>query len=139
MKIREMQIEDFPEVLALWKRTEGIGLNESDTEEQLAQFLERNPGFSFVATNESGAIIGAVLCGHEGRRGYLHHLAVDSQHRRQLLGSSLVDRCLEKLKSAKILKCNLFLFRENHEGRAFWEKSGWAVREDLVVVQKVLS
>ena len=139
MNIREMEVEDFPQVLALWNRIEGVGLNESDSEEQLTQFLKRNPGFSFVATDESGSIIGAVLSGHEGRRGYLHHLAVDPEYRGQLLGSSLVDHCLEKLKEAEILKCNLFLYRDNHDGRTFWEKGGWKIREDLVVVQKFIS
>lgn len=73
--IAAMRLADFDEVLALWQRTEGVGLNESDTRENIASYLQRNPGMSFVARDPDGKLIGAVLCGHEGRRGYLHHLA----------------------------------------------------------------
>ena len=72
----------------------------------------------------SGTVIAAVLCGHDGRRGYLHHLAVDAGHRRQGLGRALVERCLARLAVAGIPKCNIFLFNDNAEGRRFWESSG---------------
>jgi putative acetyltransferase len=131
-----MTIADFDEVTALWKKTEGVGLNESDTHEGTALFLERNPGLSLIARDENGTIIGAVLCGHDGRRGYLHHLAVASEHRRQGIGKSLVEACLSKLGELGIQKCNIFLYTDNVAGREFWQRHGWVERADLRMLQK---
>jgi putative acetyltransferase len=125
-------------VLALWRSCEGIGLNESDTREAIAAYLVRNPGLSLVATDADGVIVGAVLGGHDGRRGYLHHLAVASAHRGCGLGRALVDKTLTRLSQLGIQKCNIFLYANNAAGRAFWLREGWSLREDLVVVQKVI-
>jgi N-acetylglutamate synthase len=136
--LRAMTPADYDAVLALWQASEGIGLNESDTREAIADYLVRNPGFSIVAEIE-GAIVGALLCGHDGRRGYLHHLAVASPHRRRGLGRTLVGESLARLRAQGITKCNIFLFANNAAGRAFWLREGWAPREDLVLVQKAIS
>ena len=132
--VQPMSIRDFPAVHALWQRTEGVGLTESDSKENVAKFLRRNPGMSFVARCDR-QLVGAVLCGHEGRRGYLHHLAVAPQHRRQGIGKSLVESCLAALHSAGILKCNLFVYENNAAAGDFWQKIGWAKRPDLRLMQ----
>jgi putative acetyltransferase len=130
-----MVAHDFEGVLRLWRKSEGVGLNESDTRPALAQYLKRNPGMSFVARNGK-KIVGAVLCGHDGRRGYLHHLAVARQHRRNGLGQKLVAACLAGLKRLGILKCNIFLYADNTAGERFWKKTGWVKRTDLRLMQK---
>ncbi len=133
---RALALADYDSVRALWERSPGIGLNESDTREAIGAFLERNPGLSLVALAADGSLAGAVLSGHDGRRGYLHHLAVDAAHRRRGLGSTLVERCLTDLRALGIPKCNIYLFADNADGRAFWLREGWAVRDDLVVLQR---
>src|SRR6185295_720662 len=100
--ITTFQPADYDAVVEFWCRQEGIGLNESDECEPIARFLARNPGMSFVARDPAGNVIAAVLCGHDGRRGYLHHLAVDLQHRRNGLGTALVERCLAQLAAVGI-------------------------------------
>ena len=137
--LRELTMADYDAVMQLWRASEGIGLNESDTVDGIARFLARNEGLSLAATTPEGIIVGAVLCGHDGRRGYLHHLAVAAAHRRRGLGRQLVEACLARLRALHIAKCNIFLYTHNHAGRAFWTKHDWAAREDLVVVQRVLS
>jgi N-acetylglutamate synthase len=122
--IEPMTLDVYDAVVAFWRQQEGIGLNESDAREPLARFLERNPGMSLIARS-SGDIVGAVLCGHDGRRGYLHHLAVAADHRRRGLGTALVERCLASLAAAGIPKCNIFLFNDNDEGRQFWLRLGY--------------
>jgi putative acetyltransferase len=136
-ELRPMTPADYEAVLQLWQATEGVGLNESDTRERIALFLNRNPGLSRVAVGDT-QILGAVLCGHDGRRGYLHHLAVARSHRKQGLGRALVEACLADLAREDIVKCNLFLFADNQAGEAFCKHHGWAVRTDLLVVQKTL-
>jgi N-acetylglutamate synthase len=136
--IRPMTIADYEAVLQLWQKTEGVGLNESDGREPIESFLARNPGLSQVALN-GAHIVGAVLCGHDGRRGYLHHLAVTKTHRKQGLGKALVEACLADLARLGIPKCNIFLFADNAEGEAFWKHNGWAKRTDLQVMQKPLA
>jgi ribosomal protein S18 acetylase RimI-like enzyme len=112
-----------------------MGLGESDTRDAIRLYLRRNPGLSLVATCKR-RVIGAVLCGHDGRRGYLHHLAVDKKWRRKGVGGRLVSECLDRLAGERIFKCNLFLFSSNQPGRAFWQRVGWSVRDDLLLAQK---
>ncbi len=133
--LRALTIDDYDPVRRLWDESEGIGLNESDTRDAIARFLTRNPDLSLVALTPAGEIIGAVLCGHDGRRGYLHHLAVNRSLRCQGLGRKLVQECLRRLRAHGVPKCNIFLYATNEAGRAFWVREGWALREDLVVVQ----
>ena len=131
-----MSARDYDRVVSLWRTVQGIGLDdESDSRSGIARYLKQNPGLSFVAYC-GDRMVGAVLSGHDGRRGYLHHLAVAASHRRQGIGQGLVARCLRALASRHIPKCNIFLFRTNAPGRAFWEHNGWKLRPDLRVLQK---
>jgi N-acetylglutamate synthase len=124
--IRTMVAADYPRAIDLWQRTEGIGLSESDTETAIGAFLARNPGLSALATARSGEVVGFVLCGHDGRRGYLHHLAVALPHRGRGVARALIDFCFARLAAAGIEKCNIFVYRENEDGVAFWRHNGWA-------------
>jgi putative acetyltransferase len=136
--LRPLTISDYEVVYALWQKTEGMGLGDSDTREAVAAFLKRNCGLSFVACSSDGQIVGAMLCGHDGRRGYLHHLAVARTHRKQGIGRAIVNESLARLAAINIHKANLFLFANHSEGRTFWQHQGWTAREDIVLVQKVL-
>jgi ribosomal protein S18 acetylase RimI-like enzyme len=131
-RIREMVPTDYPRLRTLWEASEGVGLSDADSPEGFEQFLRRNPGMSSVAL-DGELLIGGVLCGHDGRRGYIHHLAVSSSHRRRGVARCLVARSLSRLGAEGIQKCHVFVFGENEEGRLFWEASGWPVRVELVV------
>ena len=133
--VSPMSESDLTAVLAFWQGMNGVGLNESDTPDCLRVYLDRNPGLSLVARH-GAQIVGAVLCGHDGRRGYLHHLAVLPEYRRQGLGRVLVDRCLAALASRGIPKCNIFLYADNGSGEQFWKRCGWSERADLRVLQR---
>lgn len=136
--LRPMAITDYTAVRALWASCEGVGLNDADQPDSLRAYLERNPGMSFIA-QEDDAIVGAVLCGHDGRRGYLNHLAVSPSHRHHGIARRLVDRCLEALQCAGIAKCHLFIFSSNTNGRNFWRQIGWELRSDLTVASRILA
>ena len=134
--IRRMSVRDYDAVVSVWRSIPGVGLDDdSDSRSGIARYLKRNPGLSFVACS-GGRIVGAVLAGHDGRRGYLHHLAVAPSHRRLGIGKGLVNRCLRALASRRIPKCNIFLLQSNASGKAFWEHNGWNLRSDLSVLQK---
>ena len=135
MQITEMSVEDYDEVMALWQRTEGIGLSDADARENIERYLARNRGLSFTA-REGGHLVGAVLCGHDGRRGYLHHLAVVAPHRGQGVGKALVDRALGALRAIGIRKCHLFILADNVVALTFWKRIGWMERTDLKVMSK---
>jgi ribosomal protein S18 acetylase RimI-like enzyme len=136
--VRPFRMEDYDASFALWRRCEGIGLGASDTRAAIAAYVRRNPGLSFVA-HRKGRLVGTVLCGHDGRRGYLHHLAVSKRYRRVGLGRRLVDTCLERLRRIDIHKCNIFVFADNVEGMTFWTRTGWNPRPDLSLLQVDLS
>jgi len=130
MYIREMTIPDYDAVIALWRASEGVGLSDDDAPDAIARYLKRNPGMSFTAW-EGAELVGAVLCGHDGRRGYIHHLAVRESHQRQGIGKALVVRCLAALKAVGIDKCHLFVFAANADAIAFWKSVGWMWRGEL--------
>jgi N-acetylglutamate synthase len=131
--LRPFSMNDYDAAIALWRETEGIGLSEADSRENIAYFLAHNPGMSCVA-EEGGRIVGAVLCGTDGRRGFLHHLAVSRSRRRSGLGRALVDRCLASLAEAGMRKCHIFVLSDNVEGRRFWTRIGWEERTTLTVM-----
>jgi putative acetyltransferase len=135
--IRSFAVDDYPAVYALWQATPGIGLSAADSRPAVAAFLERNAGMSAVATVDA-RVVGAVLCGHDGRRGYVHHLAVSEEYRGRGIGRDLVGWCLHRLAEAGIDKCNAFLFRSNESGASFWTHMGWNERSDLKLLQKPL-
>ncbi len=127
----------YDQVLALWERCPGVGLSSADSRDSIAVYLERNPGMSFIAVLDR-LVIGAILGGHDGRRGYIHHLAVDEVYRRRGIGRSLVNSCLAALREEGIKKCHLFIFHENSEGIAFWEAGAWELRKDILVMSRHL-
>ena len=130
LTIRPMQITDYAALYELWVAC-GNGLNNlDDSEEGVAKYLRRNPNTSFVA-EENGKVVGAVLAGHDGRRGFIQHMAVDAARRRRGIGSKLVTVCLDAMKQEGIHKVALVAFKRNQTGNAFWEQQGFTVREDL--------
>lgn len=128
--IRPMTAEDFDDVLALWSAAEGVGLSDADARESIERYLERNPGLSLLAWLDD-SLAGAVLCGHDGRRGYIHHLAVRPPYRRRGIGRLLVQECLAGLRREKIQKCHLFVFTRNASAIAFWQAIGFTGRSEL--------
>jgi putative acetyltransferase len=130
-----MNIDDYEEVYSLWQSSEGIGLSDADSRENLSVFLARNKGLSTVAIDGS-KLVGALLCGHDGRRGYIHHLAVAGNFRRKGIGQALVEYSLEELSKAGIQKCHLFVFSENREARAFWSQINWTERSELIMMSQ---
>lgn len=129
--IRSMTIEDYPAVKALWQSIRGFGIRSiDDSEEGVGRFLVRNPGISVVA-EQDGEIVGAILCGHDGRRGCLYHVCVRKECRRQGIGKAMVVFCMEALKKEQINKVSLIAFTKNDVGNAFWKEIGWTKREDL--------
>lgn len=137
--VRSMTIEDYPAVRALWHSIKGFGIRSiDDAEAGVSRFLLRNPGVSVVAERD-GKIIGAILCGHDGRRGCLYHVCVKEECRRQGIGKAMVVFCMEALKKEQINKVSLIAFTKNDVGNAFWKEIGWTRREDLNYYDFVLN
>lgn len=131
MQIRTMTIHDYEKVYALWMSCKNMGFNDiDDSKEGISRFLERNPNTSFVAM-ENDELLGIILGGHDGRRGYIYHMSVAEKHRKNGIGSSLVKKCLESFKNEKISKVALLVFKYNETGNSFWEKQGFILREDV--------
>lgn len=133
--IREMVIGDFDPALEMWERMPGVGLSAADSAKEIARFLERNPGLCFVAES-GGALVGTALCGQDGRRGYLYHVAVDPAHRRTGIGRALVEHCIQALDAQGIDKCHLFVYADNVGAIAFWHAIGWQDRVELKVMSR---
>ena len=132
MTIRLMTPADYQAVYALWLATPGMGLNTTDdSREGIEKYLRRNPSTCFVA-DDGGRIVGVIMAGHDGRRGFIHHTAVLPEYRGLGLGRRLVENALAALEAEGIHKAALVVFEHNQLGNGFWEKLGFTSREDLV-------
>jgi ribosomal protein S18 acetylase RimI-like enzyme len=124
IQTREFRIEDYQAAIELWNKLEGLDIAEGDDRETILRFLHRNPGLSRVAMDDA-AMVGAVLCGHDGRRGYVYHLAVDPTYRGQGIGRRLIAECLAGLKEAGLERANILVADDNPRGLEFWSSCGW--------------
>ena len=129
--IRPLTMDDYDEISRLWKRTPGVGLRSiDDSREGIQRFLVRNPSTNYVA-EEDGHIVGVVLGGHDGRRGYIYHTCVAESYRRQSIGRELMEGIIKAMKEEGITKLGLVCFTENVQGNNFWKGLGWEIRSDL--------
>ena len=130
-KVRTMMIDDYDEIYALWMKIKGFAMRSIDDSRQgVERFLKRNPDTSVVAVKDD-KVVGAILCGHDGRRGCLYHVCVDPEYRKQGIGTAMVVFAMNALKKEKISKVSLIAFTQNDIGNAFWKEIGWTKREDL--------
>lgn len=136
VNIRVMSIIDYDEVYNLWLNTPGMGLNSTDdSREGIEKYLKRNPTSCFVARCD-GIIVGVIMAGHDGRRGYIHHTAVLPAYRKQGIAKRLVDCAMSALDAEDINKVALVVFKTNDIGNDFWENIGFTDRDDLVYRNK---
>ena len=139
MTIRKMNISDYEKVYAIWISCKGMGLNNlDDSREGIERFLLRNPETCFVAEADE-TVVGVIMSGHDGRRGYIYHTAVLPEYRNRGIAAKLVENAMSAMKNAGINKVALVVFDRNEGGNAFWEKMGFAVREDLVYRNKSIA
>lgn len=137
--IRVMNTEDYDRVYALWMSCKNMGFNNLDDSRQgIEKYLKRNPSTCFVA-EQGDAIVGVVLAGHDGRRGFIHHMAVAEHCRRQGIATDLLDQALAALKEEGINKAALLVFNRNEAGNVFWERQGFTVRDDVTYRNKTLT
>ena len=129
--IRPMHISDYDALIQLMQATPGISLRDADSREATERYLTRNPDLSFIA-EQDGQLIGCVMCGHDGRRGYLQHLIVLPEYRRQGVANQLVEHSLAQLELLGIYKTHIDVFRSNDLAQSYWESQGWQLRTDIV-------
>lgn len=129
--IRVMKEDDFEQVHALWMSIKGFGIRTiDDSKEGVVRFLRRNPTTSVVA-EENGVIVGAILCGHDGRRGCFYHVCVREDHRNRGIGKRMAVWAMKALQAEHINKVSLIAFQSNEVGNRFWKSVGWTFRDDL--------
>jgi ribosomal protein S18 acetylase RimI-like enzyme len=121
---RKFVIDDYDQAVALWNLVEGVEVAEGDSKEEIRAYLVRNPGLSRVA-QEGETIVGAALCGHDGRRGLIYHLAVAPLHHGKGIGKRLVQECITHLREAGIARALILVAADNPRGHSFWLRNGW--------------
>ena len=126
IRTRSFLISDYDAVVQLWQTADGVEIAEGDSRANIARYLKRNPNLSRVAEAD-GRVIGAVLCGHDGRRGIIYHLAVAVDYRGVGLGRKLLKECLAGLKAEGLTRVLLLVGKNNEAGQAFWLSQGFEV------------
>ncbi|NQT60216.1 MAG: GNAT family N-acetyltransferase [Bacteroidetes bacterium] len=136
--IKPFTIDRYDDMLKAWKATPGLGLSLSgaDDRENISRYLDRNPGGSYIAEKTGGRVVGGILAGHDGRRGYLHHLFVLPEQRNQRIGKNLVDASIKHLSAEGIDKSHIFVFNANESGKSFWDHIEWQERNDITIFSK---
>ena len=132
MKIENFNIQHYPEVLELWKKA-GIGVGSSDTKEEIALIIARNPEL-FLIGKEQEKIIATVIGAFDGRRGYVHHLAVDPMYQEKGYGKTIMDDLIERFRKKKVHKIHLFIQKQNKKVVDFYSKQGWEIRDDIIMM-----
>ncbi len=132
MIIREMTIDDYDEVYEMWQITTKRALSKADERDQMERYLNHNAGMSQVAVVD-GKIVGTVLAGHDGRRGFIHHMAVLPEFRRKKIGHALAQTAIQKIREQGIDKTHIFCYHNNETGQSFWRDFGFEKREDVFV------
>ena len=138
IEIRELVPDDYDAVVALWRASDGVTMREADQREPLSAYLRQHSGLSFIAVDK-GAVIGSTLCGTDGRRGYLQHVAVAKSHRRRGIASALVERSVNALAERGIDKCHLMVLADNVDAQAFWTRIGWKERSEIRLMSHTAS
>lgn len=137
LRVREFVIGDFEAAFALWGGEEGIEICEGDSREEIAEYLKRNPGLSRAAEAD-GKLIGVALCGHDGRRGWIYHLAVAAPHRRRKVGKLLIDACLDGLRKIGLKRAIILVAGDNPTGHRFWLNNGWEDIDGAIAMTREL-
>jgi ribosomal protein S18 acetylase RimI-like enzyme len=134
---REFVMSDYDDTIALWARAEGLEICEGDSREEIAEYLKRNPSLSRVAEAD-GKIVGAALCGHDGRRGWIYHLAVEPTYRRQKVGQLLLEACVKGLRAAGLKRAIILVAGDNPGGHEFWLRNGWENIDGAIAMTREL-
>ena len=137
--IKVMTINDYEELFELWQNTANMGLRSlDDSKEGISCFLKRNPNTNFVVY-EDGQLVGAILCGHDGRTGCFYHVCVNEAYRNRGIGKQMATAAMRALQSEQINKVNLIAFKKNELGNQFWQEEGWKMRDDVNYYDFVLN
>ena len=139
MTIEKMRIEDYDDIYRLWTNTNGITLRAiDDSKEGIVKFLKRNPNTNFICRID-GNVIGCILCGHDGRKGFIYHAVVDENYRARGIGTKLVECVINSLKEENITKIGVFVNSDNITGNKFWDSLGFEQKDDLIYLILPLS
>jgi ribosomal protein S18 acetylase RimI-like enzyme len=130
MHYRTLKITDHQDLMRLWQNCDGVSLRDADSRQAMEKYLERNPGLSFVAEVD-GRVVASLMAGHDGRRGYIQHLAVDPEQRNQGIAGRLLELCLQALQTQGIVKSHVHVVNSNQLGRDFWSRRGWIHRAEI--------
>lgn len=127
-----MEISDYPAAVELWVQAEGVKLRDADSIDGITKYLTRNPGLSFIAEKD-GKLIGTIMSGHDGKRGYIQHLAVNLEYRNSGIATHLLSLCLEALKQEGIIKSHIHVLSNNESAKTYWINKNWIKRDDIEV------
>jgi len=130
MQYRNLLLSDHAALMRLWRSCQGISLRDADSPQSMERYLRRNPGLSFVAET-GGELTGSLMAGHDGRRGYIQHLAVADAYRRQGIAGRLLDLCLAALLREGIVKSHVHVLDSNQGGIEFWLRRGFVHRAEI--------
>ena len=134
---REFVMSDYDDVIALWEGVEGVEICEGDSRQEIAEYLKRNPGLSRLAVLDD-KIVGAALCGHDGRRGWIYDLAVAPTHRRQKVGNVLLESCVDALRAIGLKRAIILVAGDNPGGHDFWLRNGWEDIDGAIAMTREL-
>lgn len=136
-EIRTARISDYDGLMRLWLAN-GISIRAGDDRRGIRTVLDRNPGLSLVAVRH-GSIVGAAMGTWDGRRGWIHHLAVDASCRRTGIASRILSELEIRMKRKGVQIVKAEIYGTNSASLALFRKRGYADYTNLRTVGKTLT
>lgn len=139
INIREMNDTDLSKVQLLWKEV-GFNPSFSDTIPELKKMLKHNPNLCLVLELSNGErkLIGAVLGGFDGRRGWIHHLAINHLYQNRGIGTIVMNELTKRFEKIGVVKLKLEILVINKKVIEFYKRLGWDLRKDLTTMSLTL-
>jgi ribosomal protein S18 acetylase RimI-like enzyme len=132
MKIENYSMKSYDRVIELWKKA-GISVGSSDTEDELEKMFQRNPEL-FLIGKEDEKLIAVVMGGFDGRRGYVHHLAVDPKYQKMGYGRQMMNILINRFINLGVHKIHLFIQKHNKKVFKFYKNLNWEIRDDIIMM-----
>ena len=135
MIIKKFSMRYYTEVIEIW-RTSGISVGSSDEKEEIKRVFRKNPNLFLIGLIDR-KVIGVVIGAFDGRRGYVHHLAVSPEFQNKGYGKQLMEELHKRFRNLNVQKVHLFIEKYNADVINFYKKLGWEIRDDLIMMSYV--
>jgi len=136
IQFRQFQPDDTEQTVALWQAC-GLTRPWNDPHKDIERKLQQEPEL-FIVAEHNGQLLGSVMAGYDGHRGWIYYLSVLPQYQSQGLGKSLVQQAEQRLRSKGCPKIQLMIRHDNSGVQDFYRTLGYEQAEVVVLGKRLI-